>query len=227
MDFSVKDTSKVIRDCRQITLVTLNGFCLLSKAPSHHPYPLFLKGNIKLDGIPSKTTWKTYTFFILYLKFWSYFLSKVTSHSYQLFYILLFYFNFYISRYIFYNILEVYSTLSKKNFRHEFSFSSDSLKPTPHPWRPKSAESVTKTFCRCSLITISQGNFEVIFLKFNRFRYTINMMDAVPTLWRVILFGWNKATEKWLHENKNSWEMSISTTYVIKHDVKVGELIFV
>ena len=115
MDFSVKDTSKVIRDCRQITLVTLNGFCLLSKAPSHHPYPLFLKGNIKLDGIPSKTTWKTYTFFILYLKFWSYFLSKVTSHSYQLFYILLFYFNFYISRYIFYNILEVYSTLSKKS----------------------------------------------------------------------------------------------------------------
>ena len=53
------------------------------------------------------------------------------------------------------------------------------------------------------------------------------MMGVVPTLWRVILFGWNKATEKSLYGNKNSREMLISTTYVIKYDVKFGWLAFV
>ena len=39
LGFSVKDTSKVIRDRRQITSVTLNGFCLLSKPLPYHATP--------------------------------------------------------------------------------------------------------------------------------------------------------------------------------------------
>ena len=34
-----------LRDCRQITFVTLNRFCLLSNPPTTHP-PLFLTENI-------------------------------------------------------------------------------------------------------------------------------------------------------------------------------------
>ena len=37
---------EVLRDCRQITFVTLNGFCPLSKK---NPTPLFLADNIKMD----------------------------------------------------------------------------------------------------------------------------------------------------------------------------------
>ena len=60
MGFSVKDKWKAIRDRRQITLVTLNGFCPLNKTPLHHPHPhpLLLKDNIKLDRIPSQIKWK-------------------------------------------------------------------------------------------------------------------------------------------------------------------------
>ena len=50
-------------------------------------------------------------------------------------------------------------------------------------------------------------------------------MGAVLTLWRVILLGLNKVSEKWLHGHKNSREMLIS--YVIKYDWKVGKLVFV
>ena len=35
------------------------------------------------------------------------------------------------------------------------------------------------------------------------------MIRAVPTL-RKVIFGWHKAAEKRLHENKNSQEMLIS-----------------
>ena len=41
----------MVRDHRQITFVTLNGFSPLSKK---NPTLLFLTDNIKLDGIPSK-----------------------------------------------------------------------------------------------------------------------------------------------------------------------------
>ena len=38
------------------------------------------------------------------------------------------------------------------------------------------------------------------------FKQKINMTGAVSGLWRVIFFGWNKAVEKTLHENKTSWK---------------------
>ena len=41
-----------VRDCRQITFVTLKRFSPLSKPPC--PHPLFLTNNIKMDRIPTK-----------------------------------------------------------------------------------------------------------------------------------------------------------------------------
>ena len=44
-------TLNEVRDCQQITFVTLNGFCPLNKKD---PSPLFLTDNIKTNGIPTK-----------------------------------------------------------------------------------------------------------------------------------------------------------------------------
>ena len=52
LNFNFEDTRtyclQVLRDCRQITFVTLNEFCLLSKKKST---PMFLTENIKMDRI--------------------------------------------------------------------------------------------------------------------------------------------------------------------------------
>ena len=44
---------QVLRNCQQITFVTLNGFCLLSKKNSfcHNAFCLFLMDNIKMNRI--------------------------------------------------------------------------------------------------------------------------------------------------------------------------------
>ena len=53
-----------LRDRRQITIITLNVFCLLSKKP--HPL-LLLPANMKLDGILRKIKMKnTYLFYIVF-----------------------------------------------------------------------------------------------------------------------------------------------------------------
>ena len=62
----------MFRDCRQITFVTLNGFCpfnLKPKPPS--PPPLYVMNNIKMDRIPQpKSNEKNIaTNFTLYFKF--------------------------------------------------------------------------------------------------------------------------------------------------------------
>ena len=49
-----------LRECRQITFVTLNGFC-----PLNPPTPLFLTDNIKMDRIPTKIKCKIHAPFIL------------------------------------------------------------------------------------------------------------------------------------------------------------------
>ena len=54
-----------LRDHQQITFVTLNRFCPLSKPPpfpSPPPKPLFLMDKTKMDGIPSKIKWKIHVF---------------------------------------------------------------------------------------------------------------------------------------------------------------------
>ena len=48
-------TELLSKRLQQITFVTLNEFCLLSNPSS---LPLFSKDTIKMDGIPTKTTWK-------------------------------------------------------------------------------------------------------------------------------------------------------------------------
>ena len=44
----------IFRDCQQITFVTLNRFCPLSKPQG----PLFLMDNIMMERIPTKIKWK-------------------------------------------------------------------------------------------------------------------------------------------------------------------------
>ena len=61
---------RYIRDCRQITFVTFNGFCPLSKHPTPPPTttttsPLFLTDNIKVDRIPAKIKCKIHAPFVL------------------------------------------------------------------------------------------------------------------------------------------------------------------
>ena len=52
-----------LRDCQQLTFVTLNRFCPLSKPPT--PHPLSLMDNIKMDKIPTKTKCKIHAPFVL------------------------------------------------------------------------------------------------------------------------------------------------------------------
>ena len=60
-------------DCRQITFLTLNGFCLLSNPPTPRPHPppllLFMK-NVKLLEYQAKLNWKIDARFTLPLKSW-------------------------------------------------------------------------------------------------------------------------------------------------------------
>ena len=101
-DYVNVSTEYTIRDCRQITFVTNNGFCPLSKPSSPHLF-LTITENIKMDGIPTKNKWKMHTLFGLYFKFRRYFLFVKPPERYnqQIFYFLLFYISFYISRYHF------------------------------------------------------------------------------------------------------------------------------
>ena len=51
---------------------------------------------------------------------------------------------------IFYNFLELNSKLSKKDFRHKFSF-FNSFTQIPHPLNSQNLLSMIKVFCRCCL----------------------------------------------------------------------------
>ena len=51
------------------------------------------------------------------------------------------------------------------------------------------------------------------------------MMGAVPTLLKVVFFNRNKAAEKWLHENKNSREMLMTTLLVNLIVVKIVKIV--
>ena len=68
--FDVKDIEWLVlqpRDFRQITFMTLNRFCQLSKPPTSQ--------EMDLDRIPTKIKWKIHALFITwYFTFWRYFL---------------------------------------------------------------------------------------------------------------------------------------------------------
>ena len=111
-----------VRDHQQITFVTFNWFCLLSKR-LYLPPPLSLIDNIKLDSMRSKVKWKMHaSYFALYFKLWS---KQQWGTSYKNFKnvedtatisLLIVYISFYISRYIFSKILELYTAFLKKKF---------------------------------------------------------------------------------------------------------------
>ena len=76
---------KTLRDCQQITLITLNRFFRWAKIPpcppSNSPSPsLLLTGNTKIDRIMKNI----YSFYIVF-QWW-----KFVRHSHQIFYFLLF-----------------------------------------------------------------------------------------------------------------------------------------
>ena len=77
-------------------------------------------------------------------------LIKILRQSNQISYFLLF-FIFYISRNIIFSQIfrTSFNIICKKDFCHEFSFLTDSLK-TPHPLNAQNLLSVTKFCCRCS-----------------------------------------------------------------------------
>ena len=107
-------------DCRQITFVTLNGFCPLSKTS---PTRMSLTDNIKMKRIPNKIRWKMNCVLTLDFKFWSYFLQPP-----DLFYFLLFLLT--SADITFYKFSELHSTLTgKKIFLTNFPFLTDSLNP--------------------------------------------------------------------------------------------------
>ena len=117
--FFVKIIKIIVRDCRQITFVTLNRFCPLSEPP------LFLMDNGKMDRIPTKIKWKIHTFFtLLHFKFWRYFLWKFVRYSHQIFLFLL-------AGITFLRFLELLSTISGKSiFVTNVPFLTDLLRPS-------------------------------------------------------------------------------------------------
>ena len=145
-----------VRDHQQITFVTFNWFCLLSKR-LYLPPPLSLIDNIKLDSMRSKVKWKMHAlYFALYFKLWS---KQQWGTSYKNFKnvedtatisLLIVYISFYISRYLFSKILELYTALPKKKifFRHEFSFFKYY---TSNRFTQTDKLKCQKFFCWCSL----------------------------------------------------------------------------
>ena len=121
-----------LRDCRQITFVMLDRFCLLSKP---HPHSHVLNGQYhqnKMDRIPTKIKWYIHSHFTLYFKFWRHVL-RFVRWSHQIFYLLLLLLAAFTSvDIIFHKFFELHSILSvKKIFVKKFLI-MDSLKlPIP------------------------------------------------------------------------------------------------
>ena len=106
---------QVLRDCGQLTFVTLNGFCLLSKKNANKT-PLFLMNNIKTDRI------LTNIFYIVFqvLKVLLIKICKIESLDLL---VLVVFISFYISRYHFSQVFRTsFKIIWKKDFRHKFSF---------------------------------------------------------------------------------------------------------
>ena len=110
------------------------------------PHPsLFLTDKIKMNGIPTNIKLEIHPFYCIWL-------FEGTSSLHLLFYV-----RFYISRYYFSLVFRaLYNNIWKKCFRQEFYFFNGFTQPPRIPLlytlNGENPLSVTKVFCRCSLI---------------------------------------------------------------------------
>ena len=88
---------------------------------------------------------------------------KVIKYSYQFFYFF-FRISFFVSSNIFYNFLELHSTLFEKDFCHNFSF-FNGFTQTSHPLNSQNLLSVTKSFCQFSLKCLPNFFFKYLSTK--------------------------------------------------------------
>ena len=146
------ERSQPLRDPQQITFIMLNRFWALSKKPNTSPslHMVFLMHNIKLDGMPTKIKLKIQACFTLYFKFWEG--TSAKSYKIQLPVLLFLVSHQFLYQQIsfFYNFLELYSTLSEKDFCRKFSF-FNRFTPTSQPLNRQNLLSMTKGFCQFSL----------------------------------------------------------------------------
>ena len=71
-----------------------------------------------------------------------------------------FFISFYINRYHFSPIFRTsFHIIRKKDFRHKFSFLTDSLNPPPPSQKKKNPLSMMKVFCWCSLSSVKRRFF--------------------------------------------------------------------
>ena len=128
-------------DCRQITYVTLYGFCPLSKPPPSHPPLLFLTDNIMYidwDGywiVYQTKSNKKYMPFLHYISSFESTSLKICKTEPPDLFLLLFLLAFTSANITFHKFLELYSTLlsEKKIWFTNFPFLTDSLTPSPFP----------------------------------------------------------------------------------------------
>ena len=122
-----------LMDCRQITFVTLNGFCLLSKKT--HPRVLN-RQNQDWWSTNQNQIKNIYPFYIVFevLKVLLTIICKMQPLH------LLFLVRFHISRYHFSLFLELHTTCERKIFVTNFPFLTDSLNLPPTPLMAKSAK---------------------------------------------------------------------------------------
>ena len=116
-------------DCRQITFVTLNRFCLLSNSPSYPPNCSEQELSKWMEyQLKSMKNTHPLAFYIVF-KFWRILLIKIVGYSHWIFYLFCFMLAFTSTDIVFHRFLELHSTLSgKKIFVINFPFLTDSLK---------------------------------------------------------------------------------------------------
>ena len=134
----------IIRDCQQITFVTLNRLCPLNQK---QPPPLFLTENIKMDRIPTKVIANTCLFYTVF-QVLEVLLIKIC--KIQALGLLFLFFNvfmsFYIGRYHFSQILKTsFSIICRKDSCHKFFFFNRFIK-TPHPLKGQNLLQHGKSF---------------------------------------------------------------------------------
>ena len=147
---------------------------------------MFLTDNIKLDGMPTKIKLKIEACFTLYFKFWEG--ASVKSYKIQL-PVLLFLVShqFLYQQILFYDFLELHSTVSEKDFCHKISF-FNGFTQTPHPLNSQNLLSITEVFCQFSqkcllnfLKNICWQNPAKAFFMYQQWTATVLIFLKVPT----------------------------------------------